>query len=106
MPIKVFIVNDQNILKNGLMQLPKNQLDIIVVGETDDDPTNDDDNDLAVTDEPIEVNKNTALVEDYEAKYLIKQDITIPGTYYCVITNHVNGSFASKKTNKFRVSPI
>ena len=36
MPIKVFIVNDQNILKNGLMQLPKNQLDIIVVGETDD----------------------------------------------------------------------
>ena len=35
MPIKVFILNDHNVLKDGLKQLKENQLDIIVVGETD-----------------------------------------------------------------------
>lgn len=35
MPIKVFLVNDHNVMKNGLKKLKENKLDIIVVGETD-----------------------------------------------------------------------
>lgn len=77
-----------------------------VVAEDDDDPANDDENDIPVTDEPVKIDKNAAIMEGFEAKYLIEQNITIPGTYYCVVTNHVNGSFASKKSQKFRVSPI
>ena len=74
-----------------------------VVAETDDDPANDDENDIPVTDEPIQA---TSLIEGFEKKYLIEQTISIPGTYYCKITNHVNGSVATKKSNRFRVSPI
>lgn len=73
------------------------------VVETDEDPSNDDENDLPVNDEPVEAN---VLIEGFEKKYLIEQPITIAGTYYCKVTNHVNGSTATSKSKTFFVSPI
>jgi hypothetical protein len=63
---------------------------------------NDTSNDLRISDlNAVAVyDKDTKTVED------IKVTIDVAGTYYCVVTNHVNGSEASTMSERIRISPV
>jgi hypothetical protein len=47
-------------------------------------------------------------VYDTETKAVddISVSIDVAGTYYCVVTNHANGSVASTTSERIRVSPV
>jgi hypothetical protein len=63
------------------------------------DPTND---------ALISVSKDLEAVYDKESKAVEDIGVTIDaaGTYYCVVTNHANGSEASTTSEYIRVSPV
>lgn len=74
-------------------------------GDIDDEnPMDDEDkDDIPVNETPIEA---TVKVEGNEYKYIVSQEIDVPGTYYCKVINHVNGSECATISDLFRVSSI
>jgi hypothetical protein len=74
----------------------------MVINDDEDLDTNDPSNDIELT--------SGAQVADYDSATKEVKDISITidsaGTYYCVVTNHVNGSEASTTSERIRVSPV